>query len=252
MPNPGRRNPPAVPTGSMPTPERAWGLLLELWKHVVSNHIGIPGGFFDIDPLPINANNFGSPGDPATGWTSARHTHPVEVGSPSNPTGKTASEGTSGRLMRSDATIAQGIVTDKGDLLTHDGSTAERVAVGADALLLTADSAETTGLRWGPLVLSPAQITANTNDYAPGRANVYRLSTDASRNLTGLVAGTDGEVRRVVNVGAQPLVLKHQDAGSVAANEFLCPGAADITLAANEMAELLYDSTTARWRAFKL
>src|SRR5207244_2832100 len=32
--------------------------------------------------------------------------------------------------------------------------------------------------------LSPSQITANQNDYAPGVARYYRLSTDASRDVT--------------------------------------------------------------------
>jgi hypothetical protein len=100
--------------------------------------------------------------------------------------------------------------------------------------------------------LTPAQITADQNNYNPGVAWFYRLSTDASRNVTGLsIAQVDGQMIRIVNVGSFNIVLKHQDVGSTAANRFLCNGAADITLAADEEAAGWYDGTTARWRVRK-
>lgn len=102
-------------------------------------------------------------------------------------------------------------------------------------------------------VLSPAQITTNQNDYAPGTPEgVWRLSTSASKDVTGIAAGQDGILLTIINVGANAIVAKHQNAGSVAANRFLCKGAADITLAADEEASLLYDAVTARWRVTKL
>lgn len=101
--------------------------------------------------------------------------------------------------------------------------------------------------------LTPAQITSNQNNYAPGVARFYRLSTDASRNVTGLsVSQVDGQECEVWNVGSNAIVLKHQDALSTAANRFICTGAADITLAADEIALLRYDSTTSRWRVRKV
>jgi hypothetical protein len=101
--------------------------------------------------------------------------------------------------------------------------------------------------------LTPAQITANTNNYNPGVARYYRLSTDASRNITGLsVSQVDGQECEVWNVGSFDIVLKHQDANSTAANRFICTAAADITLAADEIALLRYDSTTSRWRVRKV
>lgn len=201
-------------------------------------------------PGTIQAGQTADPGTSGSGWIGADATFAVETAAPTNPTGTAAAEGSGTALMRADATVKQGIVTTKGDVLGFSTVPA-KLAVGSDALGLTADSGQATGLRWGPVVLSPAQIVANTNDYAPGRANVYRLSTDASRNLTGLVAGTSGERRTIANIGAQPLVIKHQDAGSAIGNRFLCTTAADITLAADEIAEILYDATTARWRVAK-
>lgn len=101
--------------------------------------------------------------------------------------------------------------------------------------------------------LTPAQLTADQNDYAPGVARFYRLSTDATRSVTGLNASqVSGQECEVWNVGANSLVLKHQDAGSAAANRFLCTGGADVTLAADDVALLRYDATTSRWRVRKV
>lgn len=101
-------------------------------------------------------------------------------------------------------------------------------------------------------VLSPAQITANQNDYAPtgitGAIRHLRLSTDASRTLTGLTNTTSGNVLTLWNVGAQDLVLAHESASSTAAMRFLCPGAANLTLQTMDSVALWYDSVSSRWR----
>lgn len=97
--------------------------------------------------------------------------------------------------------------------------------------------------------ITPAQITANTNDYAPSGIHVaalVRLSTDASRNLTGLTEGALGRMLFLHNVGAQPLVFKNQDAGSAAANRFAF--GFDLTLGADQCCILHYDNTATRWR----
>ena len=107
---------------------------------------------------------------------------------------------------------------------------------------------------------TPAQITANQNDYSIGGQSYFvRLSSDAARNITGLTipadglgnTQADGEVHLLVNVGAQNIVLKHQDAASTAANRFLNSTGADITLSAEQAADIVYDGTTQRWRVYK-
>jgi hypothetical protein len=98
--------------------------------------------------------------------------------------------------------------------------------------------------------ITPDQFVANTDDFNPaGRdALTWRLSTDASRNLTGIAAPTTpGEVHVLLNVGAFDLVLKH-DATSAAANRFLCPDDADVTLQKDSTVLLVYDGTSTRWR----
>ncbi len=97
--------------------------------------------------------------------------------------------------------------------------------------------------------LTPAQITANQNDYGPAGlagAAVLRLSTDASRKLTGLAGGADGRVLHLVNVGANDVVLSNADTASSAANRF---GFVDsVVLPAAAAAKLIYDATASCWR----
>jgi hypothetical protein len=98
--------------------------------------------------------------------------------------------------------------------------------------------------------ISPAQLVANTNNYAPtglSTATTLRLSTDASRNLTGLSGGADGRLILIHNIGSFALVLIDESASSTAANRFALN--ADITLSADQSILLQYDSTSTRWRA---
>lgn len=105
---------------------------------------------------------------------------------------------------------------------------------------------------------APAQITADQNNYqaGTGRSLFYRLTSDASRTLTGFnpAGGTNqnGELHYFINVGANSIVLAHESASSTAANRFTNATGANITLAANEMALLVYDNTSSRWRVAKL
>ena len=100
-------------------------------------------------------------------------------------------------------------------------------------------------------IITPAAIGADTNDYAPtgiAEANFLRLSSSATYNITGLLAPAspvDTQVLVIRNVGANNIVLKDQDAGSVAANRFDIT--ADKTLAANDTVTIAYDTTSARW-----
>jgi hypothetical protein len=99
------------------------------------------------------------------------------------------------------------------------------------------------------MTISPAQLVANTNDWAPTdfyKAALVRASTDASRDLTGLLAQPGGRQVVIVNVGSFDLVLKDESASSSAANRFALNG--DITLAPDHGCALIYDGTSARWR----
>lgn len=101
--------------------------------------------------------------------------------------------------------------------------------------------------------ISPAQITADQNDYAPtghATASVIRISTDQNdRNITGLEGGADGRVVLIINVGSFRFFLVHDDgASSTAANRFLTADNGYAQIPANGAAILIYDSTSSRWR----
>jgi hypothetical protein len=97
--------------------------------------------------------------------------------------------------------------------------------------------------------ITPTQITSNQDDYAPtgnATASVFRLSSDASRDITGIANGADGRVLLLMNVGSFDIVLKN-DTTSTAANRFLF--GTDHTLSAGQAIALIYDATATRWKA---
>lgn len=101
-------------------------------------------------------------------------------------------------------------------------------------------------------IVSPSQITGNQNNYDPAGlagASTLRLSTDATRTITGLAGGTDGRVLVLENVGSNLLVLAHASGSSTAANRFLLPDSADLTIRPGRAVVLRYDGTASRWRA---
>lgn len=99
------------------------------------------------------------------------------------------------------------------------------------------------------VVVTPTSLTADTNDWAIGTGDIFRVAGTAARNVTGIAAGTSGQTILLVNVGSFALTLKHQSASSTAANRFTTPWAGDCILAAaGGNAVLVYDSTTATWR----
>jgi len=98
-------------------------------------------------------------------------------------------------------------------------------------------------------VISPPKITANQNDYNPtgaATAAVLQLSSDASRNVTGLAGGAEGRVVSLINIGSQPIVLADESASSSAANRFAL--GTNLAVAAKQAAMLRYDGAAARWR----
>lgn len=101
-------------------------------------------------------------------------------------------------------------------------------------------------------LISPTQITATQNDYAPtgiGTANVVRIDSDAARNITGISASqAEGRVLILQNDGAFTITLPDEDAGSTAANRFDLAGATDFELQAGAACLLIYDGTASRWR----
>lgn len=145
------------------------------------------------------------------------------------------------------------------ELVVGDVVALEEGPPGDGWLVITAvvdrDAPAETVLR-APVLLStftPAQITATTHDWNPtGGTDAYqwRISSDTTRSITGIVAGRDTEERLLVNVGAYTITLEHADAGSAAVNRFLGAGAADVAIATMGRVRIVYDELAQRWRAF--
>lgn len=136
------------------------------------------------------------------------------------------------------------------------GTTTEKITLGAIAALgggppaTHASTHQTGGADAIPnVVTSPAQITANTNDYNPGAGDIFRIDANAARDITGIVAGTNGKAIVLVNVGSSAVTLKHESASSSANNRITVPWAGDFLMAANGgSAVLVYFTASNRWR----
>lgn len=99
--------------------------------------------------------------------------------------------------------------------------------------------------------VSPSQITADQNDYTGMDGFSFaRLSSDASRTITGIANGFDGKKLYIVNVGSNDIILANQNASSTDTNRIITGTGADVTLSADQTATLIYDNTTQRWRIF--
>jgi hypothetical protein len=118
--------------------------------------------------------------------------------------------------------------------------------------VLRLSNASTAGATFTSVATSPAQITSNQDNYNPGAPSYFqRWNTDASRNVTGLTftnGKAAGQYHVIWNVGAQNIVLTNEDAASTAANRFVTTTGANITIAANGCARVMYDATSSRWR----
>src|SRR5581483_11031011 len=190
---------------------------------------------------------FGTPGSSAVGDAAANgsattvarsdHQHGREAfGTPgSSALGDAPAQGSAPTVARSDHVHGRESAAVGGDLSGSLPNPSVAQASGAFAL---------TG------VVTPAQITADEDDYDPpglAAASVLLLSTDATHNLTGFAHGTSvgGRLLVVSNVGAHEIVLK-ANTGSAAGNRLLL--AQDMTLASNESALFQYDSSAGGWR----
>jgi hypothetical protein len=74
-------------------------------------------------------------------------------------------------------------LTQKGDMLTYDGSNLQRLGIGANGLVLTADSTQPYGMNWEAVVTSTT--LANTGDL---------LTYQSGTGLVRLPVGSNGQV----------------------------------------------------------
>lgn len=108
-----------------------------------------------------------------------------------------------------------------------------------------------TGARRDSTQSTPAQITADQNDYNPSSVVCATTSTlivnsDAARNITGIAGGVAGCDLFLFNNGTFAITLKDGSVSSAAANRLDL--GADFILASKAAAHLKYDGNASRWR----
>jgi hypothetical protein len=105
-------------------------------------------------------------------------------------------------------------------------------------------------------VISPTAISADQNNYNPtgwSTANAVRLITNntTTRTITGVQAGSAGEIKTLHNIGAPTvnglIQFTLEDAASTAANRFARMSGTNYLLV-DGGAIIWYDGTSSRWR----
>jgi hypothetical protein len=116
------------------------------------------------------------------------------------------------------------------------------------------------GVRVSYVVITPASLAANANNYSPtdaitpsatwASADIVRLSASTPVNITGfgLIADDSKSRKYVCNVGTQTITLKFQDGASASDGRILSSTGADVALTPNMGVWLYYDDTTSRYR----
>jgi hypothetical protein len=98
------------------------------------------------------------------------------------------------------------------------------------------------------LVWELRAIDGATHNYAAGSANMLLISASNSAQITGFAGGTSSSWLRIINASSAPLILAHQNSGSIAANRLIIPAGVNYTLGENEEALAIYDPISTRWR----
>lgn len=158
-------------------------------------------------------------------------------------------------------TAETGDITDvvAGTNMTGGGSTGS-VTVNLASSLSGLTSVSTASLsNSGPLfdtgAITPTALAGTTqNNYAPtGLSTARYILQDASAatTITGLTAGSDGQVVTLVNIGttqANTLTITNEDSNSTAANRFTLIRALPWTLSTGSTITFRYSTSSARWR----
>jgi len=95
---------------------------------------------------------------------------------------------------------------------------------------------------------TPTPITADQKDYDLGSGTFFRISSDATRTITGFAGGTNGRVLEIVNVGNFGITLTNLDTSSADANQIITGTQGSIRLSPSGSVRLIYDDVSMKWR----
>jgi hypothetical protein len=96
-----------------------------------------------------------------------------------------------------------------------------------------------------------ADVTADQDNWNPSGlsdSRILRFQTDASRNISGVMAQDPWARRTFVVVGSNPAVFLHNSGSSDAENRMMLRNAGNVTVAGGESITLLYDPLSDIWR----
>jgi hypothetical protein len=193
------------------------------------------------------------------------------AGSYPNPTINTSSATTGNNIVTAINQSTAGTIAEShggtnqstyatGDMLyASAANTLSKRAIGSSGNVLTVSGGVPT---WAPgggttnvstFFTGGGSLAGNTDNLniTLSPATLYRLqnSTAGPIDLTGVnsAGSADGRVIILVNVSANPIVIKHQTS-SLAANQFDLPGGGDILLGFRGVATFTYDTSVGFWR----
>ncbi len=98
-------------------------------------------------------------------------------------------------------------------------------------------------------VITPTQLVADTNNWAPTSfSTAYHVRANASTaiNLTGLAGGAAGREVQISNIGSNNITFLGNNASSTASNQFAFPR--PVVLRPSDSLILSYDGTSSLWR----
>lgn len=153
-------------------------------------------------------------GSATTATTAANATNALTAASATNVVGPVAiANGGTGQATKTPAFDALSPTTTKGDLIAYDGTDNVRRAVGTDGQVLTADSAQATGLNWSSPLTNPMTTLgdviiggasgAATRLAHPGAAN--RLFKSTSTTALGYAQIVDADVDAAAAIAGSKL-----------------------------------------------
>jgi len=102
----------------------------------------------------------------------------------------------------------------------------------------------------GEIFSTPATLTADVNNYSPSDASLWRLSSNAAINITGILSPYKnvGRILTIINVGSNNIILKNESGLSSTFNRIITGTGSDITLLPNNSINLIKDFISSRWR----